>query len=73
VTTRLSLLLRCNGNELTIKSNSNVLIWTEGLKKDGACSRTVNTIYTNASEGPTDQTSEQVYALRAEKLIDKAK
>jgi hypothetical protein len=49
-----------------------VLTWAKGLKGDGACGCTVETIYTNVSEGPIDQASEQVYALRAEKLIDKA-
>jgi hypothetical protein len=49
-----------------------VLTWTKGLRGSGACGRTVNTIYTNASRGPIDQTSEPVNALRAEKLMTKA-
>jgi hypothetical protein len=63
----LSLLSCCNGNVPTEKSNSNVLTWTKALKGDGACGRTLITIYTNASEGPNVQASELVNALRAER------
>jgi hypothetical protein len=69
----LSLLSGCNCNVPTVKSNSNVLTWTKGLNGGGACGRTVEAIYTNASKGPIDQASEQVNALRAEKLMDKAR
>jgi hypothetical protein len=62
----------CGGKGHYANQCPSVLTWTKGLKGDGACGRTAEAIYTNASKGPIDQASEQVYALRAERLIDKA-